>query len=301
MKNRYLLILILILSIIAISSFWIEKTTFFDNSEDMNIIIKNKDTDEEKEINLEEYVIGVIAGEMPASFDEEALKAQAIAARSYAINKINTSTTSYDVLTDITNQVYITIEQMQEKWGNDFNYYYEKIKNAVDATKGLVMTYDGEVISAYYFSMSNGYTEDVAAVFGGEKDYLVSVESSWDKNVKNFTVLTTISKKEFCTKLNIECNNIVINKIKRSDTNHVETILINNKEFKGTEIRSLLGLRSTDFTIEIDNDIKITTNGYGHGVGMSQYGANEMAKLGYTYDEILKYYYKNIEIEKINV
>lgn len=301
MKNRYLLILILILSIIAISSFWIEKTTFFDNSEDMNIIIKNKDTDEEKEINLEEYVIGVIAGEMPASFDEEALKAQAIAARSYAINKINTSTTSYDVLTDITNQVYITIEQMQEKWGNNFNYYYEKIKNAVDATKGLVMTYDGEVISAYYFSMSNGYTEDVAAVFGGEKDYLVSVESSWDKNVKNFTVLTTISKKEFCTKLNIECNNIVINKIKRSDTNHVETILINNKEFKGTEIRSLLGLRSTDFTIEIDNDIKITTNGYGHGVGMSQYGANEMAKLGYTYDEILKYYYKNIEIEKINV
>lgn len=301
MKNRYLLILILILSIIAISSFWKEKTTFFDNSEDMNIVIKNKDTDEEKEINLEEYVIGVIAGEMPASFDEEALKAQAIAARSYAINKINTSTTSYDVLTDITNQVYITIEQMQEKWGNDFNYYYEKIKNAVDATKGLVMTYDGEVISAYYFSMSNGYTEDVAAVFGGEKDYLVSVESSWDKNVKNFTVLTTISKKEFCTKLNIECNNIVINKIKRSDTNHVETILINNKEFKGTEIRSLLGLRSTDFTIEIDNDIKITTNGYGHGVGMSQYGANEMAKLGYTYDEILKYYYKNIEIEKINV
>lgn len=301
MKNKYLLILILILSIIAISSFWIEKTTFFDNSEDMNIVIKNKDTDEEKEINLEEYVIGVIAGEMPASFDEEALKAQAIAARSYAINKINTSTTSYDVLTDITNQVYITIEQMQEKWGNDFNYYYEKIKNAVDATKGLVMTYDGEVISAYYFSMSNGYTEDVAAVFGGEKDYLVSVESSWDKNVKNFTVLTTISKKEFCTKLNIECNNIVINKIKRSDTNHVETILINNKEFKGTEIRSLLGLRSTDFTIEIDNDIKITTNGYGHGVGMSQYGANEMAKLGYTYDEILKYYYKNIEIEKINV
>lgn len=301
MKNRYLLILILILSIIAISSFWKEKTTFFDNSEDMNIIIKNKDTDEEKEINLEEYVIGVIAGEMPASFDEEALKAQAIAARSYAINKINTSTTSYDVLTDITNQVYITIEQMQEKWGNDFNYYYEKIKNAVDATKGLVMTYNGEVISAYYFSMSNGYTEDVAAVFGGEKDYLVSVESSWDKNVKNFTVLTTISKKEFCTKLNIECNNIVINRIKRSDTNHVETILINNKEFKGTEIRSLLGLRSTDFTIEIDNDIKITTNGYGHGVGMSQYGANEMAKLGYTYDEILKYYYKNIEIEKINV
>ena len=301
MKNRYLLILILILSIIAISSFWKEKTTFFDNSKDMNIIIKNKDTDEEKEINLEEYVIGVIAGEMPASFDEEALKAQAIAARSYAINKINTSTTSYDVLTDITNQVYITIEQMQEKWGNDFNYYYEKIKNAVDATKGLVMTYDGEVISAYYFSMSNGYTEDVAAVFGGEKDYLVSVESSWDKNVKNFTVLTTISKEEFCTKLNIECNNIVINKIKRSDTNHVETILINNKEFKGTEIRSLLGLRSTDFTIEIDNDIKITTNGYGHGVGMSQYGANEMAKLGYTYDEILKYYYKNIEIEKINV
>lgn len=301
MKNKYLIIPIIILSILAISSFFFPRTTYFNNEENMNIVIKDKETDEEKEMDLEEYIIGVIAGEMPASFNEEALKAQAVAARSYAINKINTSTTSYDVLTDITNQVYITTDDMKEKWTTNFNYYYEKIKLAVEDTKGLVMTYNGEVISAYYFSMSNGYTENVASVFGGEEDYLVSVESSWDKNVKNFTVNTIFSKYKFCNKLNISCDNITINNINRNETNHVESITINDKDFKGTEVRSLLGLRSTDFTIEIDDDINITTNGYGHGVGMSQYGANEMAKLGYNYEEILKYYYKDIKIEKINV
>ena len=162
------------------------------------------------------------------------------------------------------------------------------------------MTYDGEVISAYYFSMSNGYTEDVSSVFGEAKDYLVSVDSAWDKTLKNFTVTTTFTKEDFCNKLSIDCSNITINEINRSDTNRVDNIKVNNKTFKGTEFRTLLGLRSTDFNLtQVGTNVVIDTKGYGHGVGMSQYGALGMAKEGYNYMQILEYYYSGAEIKKI--
>ena len=298
MKNRNLVIAVIILTIIAILSSFDKKETVFLN-EEKKVTIKNNETTEEKELELEEYIIGVVAGEMPASFEVEALKAQAIAARSYAMNKVNSSKETYDLVTDVSNQVYITQDEMKEKWQSEYDYYYKKIKDAVLETKGLVMKYNDEIISAYYFAMSNGSTEDVSLVFGESKDYLQSVDSSWDENVKNFTVETNITKEEFCKKLDISCNDIIINNIKRSETNRVNEITINNKTFKGTEVRSILNLRSTDFNIEINESIKITTKGYGHGVGMSQYGANEMAKNGSTYEEILKHYYNNIEISKI--
>lgn len=298
MKNRNLIIVVIFLSVIAILSSFDKKETVFLN-EEKTVTIKNNETKEEKNLELEEYIIGVVAGEMPASFEIEALKAQAIAARSYAMNKINTSNETYDLVTDVTNQVYITTDEMKNKWQSEYDYYYEKIKNAVLETQGLVMKYNDEIISAYYFAMSNGSTEDVSLVFGESKDYLQSVDSSWDENVKNFTVETNITKEEFCKKLDISCDDIIIKDIKRSETNRVNEITINNKKFKGTKVRSLLNLRSTDFDIEINESIKITTKGYGHGVGMSQYGANEMAKNGSTYEEILKHYYNNIEISKI--
>lgn len=301
MQNKYLIIIIVVLSIIAIVSSPAKKKTAYFNDEEIDVTIKDADSSEETTLNLEEYIVGVVAGEMPASFAEEALKAQAIAARSYALSKINSATTSYDLVTDITNQVYITPEQMQEKWGGDYEYYYNRVKKAVEDTKNLVMEYEGEIISAYYFAMSNGYTEDVSLVFGENRDYLVSVDSTWDEDVKNFTTATTFSKQEFCTKLNIDCTNIVIGDIVRSKTNRVNTITINDQEFKGTTVRTLLGLRSTDFTIDISDDVKITTKGYGHGVGMSQYGANAMAKNGSNYEEILHHYYKDVDIVEINV
>lgn len=298
MKNRNLFIAVIILTIIAILSSFNKKETVFLN-EEKKVTIKNNETTEEKELELEEYIIGVVAGEMPASFEVEALKAQAIAARSYAMNKVNSSKETYDLVTDVSNQVYITQDEMKEKWQSEYDYYYKKIKDAVLETKGLVMKYNDEIISAYYFAMSNGSTEDVSLVFGESKDYLQSVDSSWDENVKNFTVEINITKEEFCKKLDISCDDIIIKDIKRSETNRVNEITINNKTFKGTEVRSILNLRSTDFNIEINESIKITTKGYGHGVGMSQYGANEMAKNGSTYEEILKHYYNNIEISKI--
>lgn len=302
MKNIYLLIAVIILSIIGfISSFKKETTYFNEENKELEVTIKNQEEGTIETLDLEEYIIGVVAGEMPASFEDEALKAQAIAARSYALNKIKSTNKEYDLLTDITNQVYITKEEMQEKWQEEYEKYYDKIKKAVEDTKNLVMMYDGEVISAYYFAMSNGKTEDVSLVFGENIDYLVSVDSSWDENVKNFLVTNEIEKEEFCEKLDISCEEIKIEEIKRTDSNRVDTIKINGKEYKGTKIRALLNLRSTDFDIEIKESINITTRGYGHGVGMSQYGANEMAKNGATYEEILKYYYKDINLTKINV
>lgn len=300
MKNRNLIIAVIFLSVIAILSSFDKKETVFLN-EEKTVTIKNNETKEEKNLELEEYIIGVVAGEMPASFEIEALKAQAVAARSYALAKISTSTTSYDLVTDITNQVYITVEEMQKKWGTDFDFYYNRIKDAVESTKNIVIKYNGKIISAYYFAMSNGSTEDVSLVFGEERDYLKSVDSAWDETVKNFIVTTEFTFSDFCTKLDIDCANISIDSINRSPTNRVTSIVINNKEFKGTTFRSLLNLRSTDFTIEIADNIKITTKGYGHGVGMSQYGANEMAKNGANYEEILTHYYQDVDISKINV
>jgi len=289
MKNRILLIIVFCLSLILINISSEKDTTFFNNEKEINV--KNTKTNTIESLELEEYIIGVVAAEMPASFQEDALKAQAIASRTYAIYKMNNSNEEYDVVTDVSNQSYITIDNMKDKWKEDFNLYYEKIKNAVLDTKGKVMTYNNEVIESYYFAMSNGYTESASLVFSEDRDYLESVESSYDnKTIKNFEVIKEFDTKDFCEKLEINCNDIIISNIKRSETNRVNYITINNTTFKGTEFRTKLSLRSTDFQIENkDSKIIITTRGYGHGVGMSQYGANGMAKDGYSYEEILKY------------
>ena len=304
MNNKYLFIILIILVVIASVSSSKKRTTYFNNEEEKvkeNIIVKVKNKDNTvNNIELEQYVIGVVAGEMPASFNDEALKAQAIASRTYAVYKMNTSKGNYDLVTDVSNQVYISKKEMQEKWGSDYNKYLEKVTNVVNDTKDLVMTYNGEVIESFYFAISNGKTENVTSVFNEERDYLKSVESS-DTNVNNFMKTITITRSEFCNKLNINCDNIVIKDIKYNETGRIDELNINNKVFKGTEIRKLLSLRSTDFKINVSDNISITTKGYGHGVGMSQYGANEMAKNGSSYEEILKHYYQNIDIVKNNV
>lgn len=303
MLNRILLIIVVILSIVLVKVSSTQSTTFFSTTKVNNktIAVKDSTLNNIDEMDLEEYVIGVVAGEMPASFESEALKAQAIAARTYATYKIEKSNGNYDVVTDVSNQKYITIDEMKTKWQTEFDKYYNKIKDAVLKTKGMIMTYNDNVIEAFYFAMSNGYTEDVSLVFNEDLDYLESVESKYDNsNLNNFEVVTKFSKEEICNKLNISCDNLSVSNIERSNTNRVNYLTVNNKKIKGTEFRSKLGLRSTDFDISIDNNVvSITTRGYGHGVGMSQYGANGMAKEGKNYEEILKYYYKNIEIKTL--
>ena len=170
MKNKILFLAVVVLSFVAIGSFKKEK---------VKLAIKDSETGIVSNIDLEEYVIGVIAGEMPASFNVEALKAQAVAARTYAIYKMNNASGTYDLVTDITNQVYFT---------------KDKMKDAVNSTKDLIMTYNGNVICSFYFSTSNGSTEEAKPVFGENKEYLKSVSSP----EKNSTTKVTLTKEEFC-------------------------------------------------------------------------------------------------------
>lgn len=302
MKNKILLLIVVVLSVIAISGSK-KETTYFNNAkkeevkEEIKLALKDTSTGEIKNIELEDYIVGVVAGEMPASFNEEALKAQAIASRTYAMYKMKNSNGTYDLVTDKTNQVYITEEKMKSLWQENFDYYFEKIKKAVYDTKDLIMTYNGDIILSLYFARSNGKTEDAIAVFGSNEEYLKSVESPEE----NLTSEVTISKDKFCNKLNISCDAINISNVLKSSSGRINSLNINDKTFKGTEIRTLFDLKSTDFDITIDSEIKFITKGNGHGVGMSQYGANKLAQNGKNYEEILKHYYQNINIEKISV
>jgi len=261
----------------------------------INSFIKN-DINESK---LENYIIGVVAAEMPASFSFEALKSQAVAARTFAYKKLLSNKFNYDNLNKDVGQGFITLDEMKEKWQGSFEKNYENIKNAVLSTKGEIIIHNNEPINAYYFSMSNGVTENSLQVFG-EEDYLVSVDSAWDKDVGSYEVSLTFRFNEIKEKLNINCEKIVVDSISISETNHVNEITVCGKNYSGIDFRKLLGLRSTDFDVVVnDKEVIITTRGYGHGVGMSQYGANSLANEGKTYQEIIKYYYKDVDIKKL--
>ena len=246
-------------------------------------------------LELEEYVLGVVGAEMPASFNIEALKAQSILARTYALKSIKNGKKLTDT---VSTQAYKDNSELQKLWKNDYTKYYEKIKKAVNETKGKVILYNNEDIDAVYHSTSNGKTENSKNVWKNILPYLVSVDSSWDKNVKSYKKETIFEINEFCNILKLDVEEPITYGIIHNETGRVRQITINNKTFSGTEFRNLLKLRSADFEIEInDEKVKVTTYGYGHGVGMSQYGANEMAKQGYSYIQILKHYYTGVVIK----
>lgn len=254
-------------------------------------------TGETINIALEDYVIGVVGSEMPALFNSEALKAQSVAARTYALKKTSMGATLTATTSD---QVYKTNDQLKAMWGNSYDTYYNKVKNAVLATKGEVMTYNGNYIDAVYFSTSNGRTEDPIYVWSYTQPYLKSVDSKWDIGTTFFNATKTISKSEISSKLGVNLTSISEITINSLTTGgRVNSVTIAGKEFTGVQIRTLLGLRSADFTVsESGNNIVFTTKGWGHGVGMSQYGANGMANAGYSYSQILKHYYTGISIVK---
>lgn len=267
------------------------------------IRVKKTKTGEIVAVPIEEYIIGVVAGEVPASFDTEALKAQAVASRTYALKRALNNKEEFDVTDDTQNQVYITYEEMKKKWQNNYEKYLLKIKDAVISTKSEVILYDNNLIDALFFSTSNGYTENSKDVFSGDLPYLKSVESSWDKTESpTFSSITQVSKSEFLFNLGLQqTNDIYITNIKKTNTGRVISLTINGKEISSNTVRSVFNLKSTSFSINIEKEkVIFNVSGYGHGVGMSQYGANGMAKEGYKYQDILKHYYQNCEIKKIN-
>lgn len=298
--NKILLVLVVLLTGVTLISFITKSDeTNFNLEENKPIIVKVLKNNNVLTLNLEDYIIGVVAGEMPASFEIEALKAQAVASRSYALYKKNNSDNTYDLTSDTNNQVYLTKEEMKDKWQEDYDYYYNKVKDAVESTKNEVITYNGEIIEAFYFSMSNGQTEDSINVFKEDVEYLKSVDSIYDnENINKFKQEYFFSKDEFVNKFNLNCKIDGID-ITYDDSHYVDNLKVCDQIINGIDVRNKLNLRSASFDVEVFDNIKITTYGYGHGVGLSQYGANGYAKEGYNYKDILKHYYTNINISSI--
>ena len=297
--------LIIIIPILIINIFFVydkKIITGFINKNHEDKIIRIKKDNDILNMNLEDYLVGVVSSEMPTYFEEEALKAQAVAARTYAIKQMeNNKDKEYDVTSDTSSQVFKTDEELKGIWNENYKNNINKIKKAVNNTKYEYITYNGETIYAFFFSTSNGKTEDNKYVFGQELPYLKSVDSSFDKlENQNFQVVKEYSKEEFFDRLSLSNNdNISIDSIIRSDSNRIISLKVNNTEFKGRDFQKRLSLRSNDFSINMDNNkVYITTNGFGHGVGMSQYGANYLAKNNKNYKEILAYYYKDTNINK---
>ena len=289
-----------------------------------NIIMKGNEiirvyiteTGEIEEVNLEDYICGVVSNEMPANFEKEALKAQAVTARTYlASKKLNRCTLheGIDICDSTHCQVYTSKEKRLEKWGADYaNEYWNKIKEAVDETSGQILSYEGElVLYPQFFSTSSGQTENSEDVYLGEIPYLRSVASTGEESAPKYTSDKTLKISDFVyllnsnfTNLNVTVENIKNNfNIKSSSAaGGVIKLNINNVEIRGIDFRKALSLNSTNFTYEFNGDyITFHCKGYGHGVGMSQWGANAMAKNGSNYEEILKHYYTGVEITNLEL
>jgi stage II sporulation protein D len=265
------------------------------------------------EMPLEEYLIGVIAGEMPASYEIEALKAQTVAARTLVIYQMPAfggrgcnQHPDADVCSSYAHcQEWISEERMRNNWGADFENNIKKIRQAIQETRGQIMTYDGKPIEVFYHSTSNGKTEEVSEVFSNSLPYYTTVESIGEENAPMYEGSVTLSNNEFIEKfyskygVKLDANNLA-SQIKinsYTDSGRIRDITVGGKRLRATEFRLLYGLNSTDITFVFDkNSITMKTKGFGHGVGMSQVGANSMAQQGYNYKDILLHYYKGVEI-----
>ncbi|MBQ8210653.1 MAG: stage II sporulation protein D [Clostridia bacterium] len=260
-----------------------------------------------QEMDMREYIIGTVAAEMPASYDDEALKAQALAAVTYAeYQKKNGSKEDIDGA-DISDnssvhQGYMTKDEMREKWGEAFDTYYQKISNAVDAVIDKVITYNGEPIMAAYHAISFSTTESAKAVWTVDIPYLSSVESKGDADSARYLSTVTVTDsdlKELMGKDKVSGDGTDIKINSTSDAGTVTDMTVCGESINGTKARELFSLRSPCFSVEYeDGEYTFTVKGYGHGVGLSQYGADWYAKQGMTYDEIIKHYYTGVEIEE---
>lgn len=277
-------------------------------------------TDSVAEHDFEEYMVGVLAGEMPASYESEALKAQAVAGRSYILDRMENyrknGTPPEHKGADICNdsahcKAWLSMESACEKWGENWaEKYLPKLQTAVRETRGEYMVYEGQTVKAFFYSASSGRTETAHDVWGGnDYPYLQSVESVGDTTAPDFESTVTVTKIDFVQKLQSKNNAVIVSEplssmigeVTRTEGGSVAAVVLGGQLFKGTEIRTIFGLRSANFTIDAqDDDIVFHVKGYGHGVGMSQYGANYMAKQGKTYREILQHYYTGIDFSMLN-
>ncbi len=288
----------------------VEDTTY-DYKKYNTIKLLHADTKKVEEIDLDQYLYGVVSAEMPASFEAEALKAQAVVARTYTIYKIVNNDGKHekaDICDDSTCcQAWISKEDRLEKWDEDNrDEYWNKIVKAVNETQGKIVTYEGKPINAFFHSNSGGKTEAPINVWGGSGyPYLQSVSTTGEDAYSQYSSEASFSKEEFEEKIKEVHSDFKINykekdciKIEEyTDGDRVKTIKIGNLELSGVEVRNIFGLRSANFTVTVDDDkIEFKVTGYGHGVGMSQTGADSLAKEGKTYEDIIHHFYTGVEI-----
>lgn len=286
-----------------------EKQTESTKESTKGFRVKFIETGKIKTVDKTEYLTGVLAGEMPASYQTEALKAQAVAAFTYAYSKKQKSTEKYDVTnSETTDQKYLTYKERKEKWGKNFNKYENKLKQAVKSVDGQVLMYNGKPITAVYHAISCGKTENAKNVWGKGYPYLQSVESVGDLLSEDYLSTAEFSESEFAEilkKLNVNVSKEAKNwvtEINKTSCGTVKTVTIGNKKIEGTKIREAFSLRSACFDLEYKNKVfKFTVKGYGHMLGLSQYGSNYMAKQGSNYKEILLWYYSNCNLGKVKL
>ena len=279
----------------------------------LSISLYDRASGKTEEMPLEEYLIGVVGAEMPASFPLEALKAQAVAARTYAVRHMTafggSGCSGADICTDSgCCQSYKSTEQLREKFGGEAERYMDKLRQAVYETEGEYAAYNGEPIEALYHSSAGGRTEDAQNVFSAALPYLVGVDSPGEETAGKYAAEVTVSLGEFTNRVNkkwpaarLKKNRLgeQVKVVSRYDSGRVKELRLNGVTVSGRELRGLFGLNSANFSISIGERVTIRTRGYGHGVGMSQYGARAMALEGAGYEEILKHYYTGIEIARL--
>ncbi len=266
--------------------------------------VYNHETKEITEMSAEDYIFCVVAAEMPALYEVEALKAQAVASYTYACHKREENKgKEYDISTDFnTDQSFKLEEKAREDWGENADEYVEKIKKAIKSVKGQKITYKGETILAVYHAVSCGVTYSAKDVWGKEIKYLQSTDSKGDKTAKNYMQTFQFAESELEEKLSPlisgkKENTPLLGKMESKENGLVEKVEIYGQKVLGSEIRTALGLASSNFKFEkIDGIYTFTTLGYGHGVGMSQKGADCLAKEGMNYKKILSHYYKGTKI-----
>lgn len=283
------------------------------NNSDKEIKLLHSKTGEVENVNIEEYLCNVVSAEMPASFETEALKAQAIVARTYTMFKLNNKKHDNADICDNSAccQAWISKEDRLAKWEESKrDEYWQKICSVVQQTKGQVIMYNNEPINAFFHSNSGGTTEIPVNVWGGTNyPYLQVVETSGEEAYTQYASEVTIANTDIINKLkekyqdiSIDFSNVEDLKIvEHTESGRVKTVKFGNHKLSGVEVRSIFGLKSTNFEIlKIDNDhIQFKVKGYGHGVGMSQTGADSLAKQGKTAEEIIHHFYSNVNVKKI--
>lgn len=287
-----------------------ESETKYDYKNYATIKLLHKQTGEVEEVELDSYLCNVVSAEMPADYEKEALKAQAIVARTYTVYKINNKKhEEADICDDSTCcQAWISKEDRLAKWeATKRESNWQKIEEAVNETKGKIITYNNEPINAFFHSNSGGTTEIPVNVWGGTGyPYLQVVDTAGEEGYSQYSSEVELTNEELINKLKEKYpdiqidfnNNEDIKIVEYTDSNRVKTIKFGNHEISGVEARTIFGLKSTNFEVEKQNGkVKFSVKGYGHGVGMSQTGADSMAKEGKNYEEIIKHFYIGVEIK----